>query len=209
VLNLVHTLWSKIQKRYLRSLELSSFALSENVEDRAKWPLASTYVLYLYRLYGSYIFGLETGDLEGKRLPEGSKVYHYWYQRGASFNWFSGWLPQYKLLDYILVSILRVAIWNVTAKWVILITGDLLYVKSTHSKDMSSWWCCHYNIYKTSLSFMTAILLATYFHGSDATIQISSLPWWEYSYQTQFSIAEFFYLTVSVSPLKPLLRAIH
>jgi len=30
----------------------------------------------------------------------------------TSFSWFSGWLPQCKLLDYILVSIPSIAIWK-------------------------------------------------------------------------------------------------
>ena len=44
------------------------------------------------------------------------------------------------------------------------------YVKSTHSEDIFPWQCYHSNIYNTSLSSITAILLAIYSHISDATI---------------------------------------
>ena len=47
MLDTVHTLLFKIQKRYPGSLELSSFALSENVENRAEQPSASAYMLYV------------------------------------------------------------------------------------------------------------------------------------------------------------------
>ena len=76
------------------------------------------------------------------------------------------------------------------------------YVKSIYSKDTSPQWCCHYNISDTSLSSIMAILLATYFCSINATIQVSSLPWQEYSYWTWSSIAEFSYPTpISVLPL--------
>ena len=64
---------------------------------------------------------------------------------------------------------------------------------------MSLQWCCYYNIYKISLSSIMATLLATCPYSSNATIWISSLLWWEYSYLT----------SVSVSLLKLLLRVIY
>jgi len=35
--------------------------LSENIEDRIEWSLASAYILYLYKLYWSYIWDWEIG----------------------------------------------------------------------------------------------------------------------------------------------------
>jgi len=86
--------------------------------------------------------------------------------------------------------------------------SQMPYVKSTHSEDMSLQQGYHYNIYKTSLSSMTATLLATYSCGSDATIWISSLPWWKYFYWTQSSIAVFSYCYKLHSAGKPQMRAI-
>ena len=88
--------------------------------------------------------------------------------------------------------------------------GKMSYIRSTHAEDMSLWWYCTLHLYETSLSSMVAIFLATHPHSGHATIQISYLPWWEYSYLTWSSMAEFSYLTpVNISPLKPLLGAIY
>jgi len=77
---------------------------------------------------------------------------------------------------------------------------QMSYVKSIYLRDMSSQWCCHFNIYKTSLSFVIAPFLVTCPYGSDAIIQISSLLW-------QCSPI-FSYLTlISILLLKPPLRA--
>jgi len=51
----------------------------------------------------------------------------------------------------------------------------LLYIKSTYSEDMSPQWCCPLNIYKTSLSFVIAILFVTCLCDDNATICISSI----------------------------------
>ena len=42
-------------EEHLRSLELSSFVLSKNIEDGVKQSSALAYVLHLYELYRSYI----------------------------------------------------------------------------------------------------------------------------------------------------------
>ena len=48
-------------------------------------------------------FGIGLENLESRKLLEGSKICHCQHQkRSASFSWFSGWLPQCKLSDYIL-----------------------------------------------------------------------------------------------------------
>jgi len=52
---------------HLRSSKLISYILSENMEGRLEQPFASAYVLYLYKLYRSHIFG----DLAGGKLLEG------------------------------------------------------------------------------------------------------------------------------------------
>ena len=54
------------------------------------------------------------GDLVGRKLLEGGEVCYCQYQRWilVLVN-FQDKLVQYKLLDYILVSIPRIAIWNV------------------------------------------------------------------------------------------------
>ena len=99
--------------------------LSKNTEDEAEGYSASAYVLYLYESHRLYILNWRLVTWRVKQPLESGKVCCYWYQKkGASFSWFLGWLLQYKLLDYILVNIPRIAIWNVTAKWVTLVTGD-------------------------------------------------------------------------------------
>jgi len=49
-------------EKYLKSLEISNYALSKNVEDELEQPLVSAYVLCLYELDGSHISdqGLKT-----------------------------------------------------------------------------------------------------------------------------------------------------
>jgi len=63
---MVYTLLSEIQKEYLKSPELSSFVLSENVGDGAEQFSASAYMLCLYESYRLYIldWGLETWRVE-------------------------------------------------------------------------------------------------------------------------------------------------
>jgi len=55
LLDIVYILLFKIWKEYLRSPELSNYALSKNVKSRSEQPLASAYILYLYKLYRLYI----------------------------------------------------------------------------------------------------------------------------------------------------------
>ena len=55
VLDTVHTLLSKIWKRNIRCSRTKWFALSENTKDKIEWPLASAYMLYLYKSHWSYI----------------------------------------------------------------------------------------------------------------------------------------------------------
>ena len=61
VLDIVHTLLSKIWKEYLRSPELSNFTLSKNIENRAKCPLALAYTLYLHKSCRLHILDWELG----------------------------------------------------------------------------------------------------------------------------------------------------
>ncbi len=44
-------------------------------------PLASAYMLYLYKLYRSYIFERGLGRLKGLETLEGSKIYHCQHQK--------------------------------------------------------------------------------------------------------------------------------
>jgi len=46
---------AKIQKGYLRSPELSNFVLYKNAENGVEQPLASVYILYLYKSYVLHI----------------------------------------------------------------------------------------------------------------------------------------------------------
>ena len=84
--------------------------LSKNAEDKVEQPSASAYVLCLYKSHWLHILDLKlrTWGWQG--------VLSLTLEGDASFSWFSGWLLQCKLLDYILVSMPRIAIWNVTAK---------------------------------------------------------------------------------------------
>jgi len=70
----------------------------------------------------------------------------------------------------------------------------------------SVYWLWRYKVNK----FCNTILLVTHFHSNNATTQISSLPWWEYSCQTQSLITKFSYpTTVSVLLLKSLFRTVY
>ena len=74
-------------KRHLGSPKLVSYTLSKNAEDRSEQPLASAYILYLYKSHRSYIFGSEFGVSVGRKPPEDGEVYHCYYQKiNASFS---------------------------------------------------------------------------------------------------------------------------
>jgi len=64
VLDMVYILLSKIWKRHLRYQDLSKNMLSKNIKVRAEQLLASVYVLYLYKLYWSYILDWNYGFYE-------------------------------------------------------------------------------------------------------------------------------------------------
>jgi len=60
-LKVVHTLLSETWKEDLGCFRTKWFALSKNTEDRAEWPLALAYVLYLYKLHWLHILDQELG----------------------------------------------------------------------------------------------------------------------------------------------------
>jgi len=60
VLDVVHILLSEIQKGPLRCLD-KLIALSKNAEDGVEWPLASAYMLCLYKSHWLYVSDQKLG----------------------------------------------------------------------------------------------------------------------------------------------------
>jgi len=48
-------------EEYLRSLELSKYALSKNIEGKSEQPSASAYMLHLHELHRSHILDQRLG----------------------------------------------------------------------------------------------------------------------------------------------------
>ena len=115
----------RFEKGQLRCEVLSYFVLFENMEVRVEQSVALAYVLCLYKLHQLYISDWKLGT---QWIGNHQKMIRYVIANIRKVVLvlvnFQNKMLQYRLLDYILVSISRVVIWNITTKWVTLISSD-------------------------------------------------------------------------------------